>query len=98
MDEPVPLEQHPHGADLRVFLKQVETQIHDKIKEEIKALNGNQFMLTPKVNYRRTTQMAVRSTQSLKCEETLCLKLSQGSKKRLRSGQNREGLAGLSIR
>ena len=46
-------EQHPHGADPRVFLEKVEPQIHTKLEEEIKALNGVKFQPALKVQLRK---------------------------------------------
>ena len=36
-------EGHPSGVDVRAFLQEVEPQIHDKLEEEILALNGIKF-------------------------------------------------------
>ena len=44
---------HPHGADPRAFLEEVEPRIHDKLEEEIKALGGIKFQLALKVNLRK---------------------------------------------
>ena len=44
---------HPHGADPRAFLEEVEPRIHDKLEEEIKALGGVKFQLALKVNLRK---------------------------------------------
>ena len=44
---------HPSGVDVRAFLQEVEPQIHDKLEEEILALNGIRFQLALKVQLRK---------------------------------------------
>ena len=44
---------HPSGVDVRAFLKEVEPRIHDKLEEEILALNGIKFQLAVKVQLRK---------------------------------------------
>ena len=44
---------HPHGADPRAFLEGVRHQIHHKLEEEIKALNGIKFQQALKVQLRK---------------------------------------------
>ena len=46
-------EGHPSGVDIRAFLQEVEPQIHDKLEEEILALNGIKFQLALKVQLRK---------------------------------------------
>ena len=36
---------HPSGVDVRAFMQEVEPRIHDKLEEEILALNGVKFQL-----------------------------------------------------
>ena len=60
-------EGHPSGVDVRAFMQEVEPRIHDKLEEEILALNGVKFQLALKLQFGRTTQTAVRSTQTLCC-------------------------------
>ena len=43
----------PLGADPKAFLEEVEPLIHDKLEEEIKALNGVKFQLALKVQLRK---------------------------------------------
>ena len=50
MDVP---QRHPHGADPRAFLEGVRPQIHHKLEEEIKALNGVKCQLALKVQLRK---------------------------------------------
>ena len=57
-------EGHPSGVDVRAFIQEVEPRIHDKLEEEILVLNGIEFQPALKVQLRRTTQTAVRSTQT----------------------------------
>ena len=42
-----------HGADPRAFLEGVRPQIHHKLEEEIKALNGIKFQVVLKVQLRK---------------------------------------------
>ena len=42
-------EGHPSGVDVRAFMQEVEPGIHDKLEEEILALNGIKFQLALKV-------------------------------------------------
>ena len=46
-------EGHPSGVDVRAFLQEVEPRIHDKLEEEILALNGIKFQLALKVQLRK---------------------------------------------
>ena len=46
-------EGHPSGVDVRVFMQKVEPRIHDKLEEEILALNGVRFQLALKVQLRK---------------------------------------------
>ena len=46
-------EGHPSGVDVRAFLQEVEPQIHDKLEEEILALNEIKFQLALKVQLRK---------------------------------------------
>ena len=46
-------ECHPSGVDVRAFLQEVEPLIHDKLEEEILALNGIKFQLALKVQLRK---------------------------------------------
>ena len=46
-------EGHPSGVDVRAFLQEVEPQIHDKLEEEILALNGIMFQLALNVQLRK---------------------------------------------
>ena len=46
-------EGHPSGVDVRAFMQEVEPQIHDKLEEEINALNGIKFQLALKVQLRK---------------------------------------------
>ena len=46
-------EGHPSGVDVRAFLQEVEPRIHDKLEEEILALNGIKFKLALKVQLRK---------------------------------------------
>ena len=46
-------EGHPSGVDVRAFLHEVEPRIHDKLEEEILALNGIKFQLALKVQLRK---------------------------------------------
>ena len=45
-------EGHPSGVDVRAFLQEVEPRFHDKLEEEILALNGIKFQLALKVQLR----------------------------------------------
>ena len=45
-------EGHPSGVDVRAFLQEVEP-LHDKLEEEILALNGIKFQLALKVQLRK---------------------------------------------
>ena len=47
---------HPSGVDVRAFMQEVETRIHDKLEEEILALNGIKFQLALKVQLRKDNQ------------------------------------------
>ena len=46
-------EGHPPGVDVRAFMQEVEPRIHDRLEEEILALNGNMFQLALKVKLRK---------------------------------------------
>ena len=46
-------EGHPSGVDVRAFMQEVESRIHDKLEEEILALNGIKFQLALKVQLRK---------------------------------------------
>ena len=46
-------EGHPQGADPMSFLEGVEPQIHKKLEEELKTLNGVKFQLALKVRLRK---------------------------------------------
>ena len=46
-------EGHPSGVDVRAFLQEVEPRIHDKLEEDILALNGIKFQLALKVQPRK---------------------------------------------
>ena len=46
-------EGYPSGVDIRAFLQEVEPQIHDKLEEEILALNGIKLQLALKVQLRK---------------------------------------------
>ena len=46
-------EGHPSGVDVRAFPQEVEPRIHDKLEEEILALNGIKFHLAVKVQLRK---------------------------------------------
>ena len=46
-------ESHPSGVDVRAFLQEVEPRIHDKLEEEILALNGIKFQLALNVQLRK---------------------------------------------
>ena len=46
-------EGHPSGYDVRAFLQEDEPRIHDKLEEEILALNGVKFQLALKVQLRK---------------------------------------------
>ena len=46
-------EDHPSGVDVRAFMQEVEPRIHDKLEEEILALNGIKFQLALKVQLRK---------------------------------------------
>ena len=46
-------EGHPSGVDVRAILQEVEPRIHDKLEEEILALNGIKFLLAIKVQLRK---------------------------------------------
>ncbi|MEW8615748.1 MAG: hypothetical protein AB2610_21535, partial [Candidatus Thiodiazotropha sp.] len=46
-------EGHPSGVDVRAFMQEVEPRIHDKLEEEILALNGIKFQLALKVQLRK---------------------------------------------
>ena len=45
-------ESHPSGVDVRAFMQEVEPRIHEKLEEEILALNGIKFQLALKVQLR----------------------------------------------
>ena len=47
------LEGHPSGVVVRAFMQEVEPRIHDKLEEEILALNGVKLQLALKVELRR---------------------------------------------
>ena len=47
---------HPSDVDVRAFMQEVETRIHDKLEEEILALNGIKFQLALKVQLRKDNQ------------------------------------------
>ena len=55
---------HPHDADPRAFLEEVNPRIHDKLEEAIKVLDGVKLSMS---TFGRTTQVAVRSTQTRCC-------------------------------
>ena len=42
-------EGHHSGVDVRAYMQEVEPRIHDKLEEEILALNGIKFQLALKV-------------------------------------------------
>ena len=44
---------HPSGVDIRAYIQEVEPRIHDKLEEEILALNGVKFQLALKVQLRK---------------------------------------------
>ena len=44
---------HTSGVDVRAFMQEVELRIHDKLEEEILALNGIKFQLALKVQLRQ---------------------------------------------
>ena len=44
---------HPSGVDVRAFMQEVEPRIHEKLEEEILALNGIKFQLALKVQLRK---------------------------------------------
>ena len=44
---------YPSGVDVRAFLLEVEPRIHDKLEEDILALNGIKFQLAIKVQLRK---------------------------------------------
>ena len=46
-------EGHPSGVDVKVFPQELEPRIHDKLEEEILALNGIKFHLALKVQLRK---------------------------------------------
>ena len=46
-------EGHPSDVDVTVFMQEVEHRIHDKLEEEILALNGIKFQLALKVQLRK---------------------------------------------
>ena len=46
-------EGHPSGVDVRAFMQEVESRIHDKLEKEILALNGIKFQLALKVQLRK---------------------------------------------
>ena len=46
-------EGHPSGVDVRAFMQEVEPRIHDKLEEEILALNGIKFQLALEVQLRK---------------------------------------------
>ncbi|MEW8444567.1 MAG: hypothetical protein AB2661_11820, partial [Candidatus Thiodiazotropha sp.] len=46
-------EGHPSGVDVRAFMQEVEPRIHDKLEEEILALNGIKFQLALRVQLRK---------------------------------------------
>ena len=46
-------ESHLSGVDVRAFMQEVEPRIHDKLEEEIFALNGVKFQLALKVQIRK---------------------------------------------
>ena len=46
-------EGRPSGVDVRAFMQEVEPRIHDKLKEEILALNEVNFQLALKVQLRK---------------------------------------------
>ena len=46
-------EGHPSGVDVRAFMQEVEPRIHDKLSEEILALNGVKFQLALKVQLQK---------------------------------------------
>ena len=46
-------ESHPSGVDVRAFLQEVEPRIHDKLEQDILALNGIKFQLALKVQLRK---------------------------------------------
>ena len=49
-------EGHPSGVDVRAFLQEVEPRLHNKLKEEILALNGIMLQLALKVQLRKDNQ------------------------------------------
>ena len=46
-------EAHTSGVDVRASMKEVEPRIHDKLEEEILALNGIKFQFALKVQLRK---------------------------------------------
>ena len=46
-------EGHPSGFDVRAFMQEVESRIHDKLEEEILALNSIKFQHAVKVQLRK---------------------------------------------
>ena len=46
-------EGYPSGVDERAFMQEVEPRLHDKLEEEILALNGIKFQLALKVQLRK---------------------------------------------
>ena len=46
-------EGHPSGDDVRAFMQEMELRIHDKLENEILALNGVKFQVALKVQLRK---------------------------------------------
>ena len=49
-------EGHPSGVDVRAFLQEMRPQMHNKLTEEILALNGIKFQLALKVQLQKESR------------------------------------------
>ena len=66
-------EGHPSGVDVRAFMQEVDpppSRIHDKLEEEILALNGVTFQLALKVQLRKdNTDGSEKYTDPVLCHK-----------------------------
>ena len=93
--------EHPHGANPKASLDEVEPQIHGKLVDEIKALHGVKFQLALKVQLRKDnpdgneeyTDLCYATSKRLFCRSVkskeLSNKLSHWSRKTWEVGRKR---------